>query len=52
MDRFINGVPCVIDGLSNRETSNLKKLETRTLVPKITMSVPGSSASLSVVTCG
>lgn len=51
MDRFINGVPHVIDGLSNRETSHLKKLETRTLIPKIT-SVPSTSASLSVVTCG
>lgn len=52
MDSFINGVPYVIDGLSNGETSHLKKLETRTRTPKITTTVPGSSASLSVVTCG
>lgn len=43
--------PNVIDGLSNRETSHLKKLETRTLTPKIT-SAPGTSASLSVATRG
>lgn len=37
--------PSVIDGLSNSETSHLKKLETRTLILKI-MPVPGTSASL------
>lgn len=37
--------PSVIDGLSNGETSHLKKLETRTLILKI-MFVPGTSASL------
>lgn len=34
--------PSVIDGLSNSETSHLKKLETRTLILKI-MPVPGTS---------
>lgn len=37
--------PSVIDGLSNGETSHLKKLETRTLMLKI-MFAPGTSTSL------